>query len=386
MPTYSVDRSSGPDGADPQTPGAAGHDGRFPPKNLDDVLAPISAESPAGEPLRYTGIYDKVREARRADDPSLPQGEWQSALKRADFAAAASLCFDALAHRSKDLQLGVWLAEAWAQSYGVRGVAVGLRMLAKLCDRFWETMFPALAEGVDARVALLDWLDDTLALRLRLTPLSSPSAGAPFSVSDWEMARAGVGRDNDEAGTMAWEAVLSRTSQSGRGHWQALHADLGEILRARDELERATLARTGAPSVLPRMADVLRNVAGVVEYAMRALGADPAGASGSGSGSAVASATSAPVVAHFALAPTIQSASATGAAAGPIQTRAEAYLRLSEAADFLLRTEPHSPVPYLIMRAVSWGNMSLGELLHEFVNQTDDLVAIQVLLGMRRRD
>ena len=43
-------------------------------------------------------------------------------------------------------------------------------------------------------------------------------------------------------------------------------------------------------------------------------------------------------------------------------------------------------MPYLIMRAVSWGNMSLAELLHEFVGGADDLVAIQVLLGMRKKE
>lgn len=71
---------------------------------------------------------------------------------------------------------------------------------------------------------------------------------------------------------------------------------------------------------------------------------------------------------------------------GPIQSRAEAYLRLTEAADYLLRTEPHSPVPYLIKRAVGWGNMSLAELLMELVGSPDDLVTIQRLLGMRGRE
>ena len=71
---------------------------------------------------------------------------------------------------------------------------------------------------------------------------------------------------------------------------------------------------------------------------------------------------------------------------GPITSRTDAYVRLTEAADYLLRTEPHSPVPYLVKRAISWGNMSLAELLYEFVGNTDDLVAIQRLLGMRERE
>jgi predicted component of type VI protein secretion system len=69
-----------------------------------------------------------------------------------------------------------------------------------------------------------------------------------------------------------------------------------------------------------------------------------------------------------------------------IASRADAYYRLAEAAEYLLRTEPHSPVPYLVKRAVQWGNMSLAELLYEFVGSPDDLVAIQRLLGMRGKE
>ena len=55
-------------------------------------------------------------------------------------------------------------------------------------------------------------------------------------------------------------------------------------------------------------------------------------------------------------------AAARQVSAGPIQSRAEAYKRLGEAADYLIKAEPHSPVPYLVKRAVAWGNMSFGEL------------------------
>jgi type VI secretion system protein ImpA len=71
---------------------------------------------------------------------------------------------------------------------------------------------------------------------------------------------------------------------------------------------------------------------------------------------------------------------------GAITSRADAYYRLAEASEYLMRTEPHSPVPYLVKRAVQWGNMSLAELLYEFVGNPDDLVAIQRLLGMRGRE
>ena len=53
---------------------------------------------------------------------------------------------------------------------------------------------------------------------------------------------------------------------------------------------------------------------------------------------------------------------ASGAPAGPIASRDEAYRRLREVAEFLRKTEPHSPVPPLLDRAVRWGNMSFEKL------------------------
>ena len=45
--------------------------------------------------------------------------------------------------------------------------------------------------------------------------------------------------------------------------------------------------------------------------------------------------------------------------------------------------EPHSPTPYLVKRAVSWGDMTLTELLRELVNDDNNLKAILSLLGLK---
>jgi predicted component of type VI protein secretion system len=66
-----------------------------------------------------------------------------------------------------------------------------------------------------------------------------------------------------------------------------------------------------------------------------------------------------------------------------IQSREDAYRRLAEAAEYLLRTEPHSPTPYLVKRAVAWGSMPLTELLQELVQSEGDLQQLYGLLGMR---
>jgi type VI secretion system ImpA/VasJ family protein len=76
----------------------------------------------------------------------------------------------------------------------------------------------------------------------------------------------------------------------------------------------------------------------------------------------------------------------SAAASGPIRSRAEAYQQLSEIADYLNKIEPHSPTPYLIRRAVAWGDMSLADLLKELVGDNPaNLKAIYSLLGIKEQ-
>ncbi|HSS77214.1 MAG TPA: type VI secretion system ImpA family N-terminal domain-containing protein, partial [Thermoanaerobaculia bacterium] len=101
-----------------------------PAVDLETLLTPISADAPAGEPLRYSGLYDAVEAARREDDPELPQGVWQTALKRADWREVERLCLEALETRGKDLQVAAWLLEAWTRSDGLTGTLRGLALMA----------------------------------------------------------------------------------------------------------------------------------------------------------------------------------------------------------------------------------------------------------------
>jgi len=78
----------------------------------DDLLKPIPGDNPSGANLRYSPIYDKIKEARFEDEDSAPQGEWQHERKKADFLGVINMAGEALANQTKDLQLAAWLAEA----------------------------------------------------------------------------------------------------------------------------------------------------------------------------------------------------------------------------------------------------------------------------------
>ena len=68
-----------------------------------------------------------------------------------------------------------------------------------------------------------------------------------------------------------------------------------------------------------------------------------------------------------------------------IVDRSHAYRLLQLIADYLERQEPHSPTPYLLRRAVSWGQMSLAELMQEIVREEGDLNRYLALLDKSAR-
>jgi len=86
---------------------------------LDTLLAPLADQARCGPSLLHDPVFDAIREARREDDASLPQGVWTAPLKKADWPAVTRLCTQVLATRSKDVQVAAialrmpapWLAD-----------------------------------------------------------------------------------------------------------------------------------------------------------------------------------------------------------------------------------------------------------------------------------
>ncbi len=356
------------------------------------ALTPLSGEAPAGPSLRYDPVYDAIREARRQDDPSLPVGVWQTAAKRADWDLAIRLCREVLDQRSKDLQVACWLTEALVQRHGFSALGPSIRLLADLCEAFWDDgLHPEIDDGdVGARVAPLEWLNDKLPTLLQTLPLTR-SGGAPpvgYSFADYENAqRNQLAAVRDPRGVVAALArsggptlaeIEASAQATALSFHHAQHARLAEALVAIDLLSAALDERCGrqAPGMVG-LRDGCLALQGWVDTMLRAKGEEPE------------MAQTHPVESESvderdpdldpAADPSTPDEPTYGA--GPIRTREEAYFWLAEAADFLMRSEPHSPTPYLIHRALGWANMPLHEVLLEVSRGRNDLSAVFDFLG-----
>ena len=127
--------------------------------DIDVILAPLPGDNPAGENLRYTPVYDEIKEARRADDP-LDRGDWDREIKTSDWDRVIALSVEALTEKTKDLQIAAWLSEALTRTEGFEGLIVGLKILAGFLSNFWDTVYPEIDEDDRLkRGRMTDWMD-----------------------------------------------------------------------------------------------------------------------------------------------------------------------------------------------------------------------------------
>jgi type VI secretion system protein ImpA len=69
-----------------------------------------------------------------------------------------------------------------------------------------------------------------------------------------------------------------------------------------------------------------------------------------------------------------------------LNDRQRAYSVLEEIGDYLMQVEPHSPVPYLIKRAVAWGQLNAAELYQEVFQKSGGRIDVFELLGLESRE
>ena len=357
------------------------------------LLAPISEERRGGESLRFDPLYDEVKKLREEDDASLPQGVWQRELKKADWPGVARLSSEALTTRTKDLQIAAWLAEAWIHIDAFIGLARGLRLVEGLCRDFWDDLHPPIGDdgNLDPRLAPIGWMVEKLVMPIKSVRITAPATEdtAPYAWRDWETGQylIKLAASDSAAATKAQErgmvpnAKFMISVSLTPAVWLAERArDLHAAVTALDALDAVLRERCGE-ALAPSLTPIRTPLTAIQNFLARVLdertqrGELPSPAS---------EAPAVPQEESMTVAVDTSTAPQPVAAGGPVASRAEAYQRLREAADYLMRTEPHSPVPYLVRRAVSWGNLSLAELLEELMHKNADLPTIYQLLGIKK--
>jgi type VI secretion system protein ImpA len=338
--------------------------------STDQLLNPISADRPSGADLAFSPELDAITLARKFDDPSLDQGEWLTDLKEADWDFVVKRCAALLEQKSKDLRLAVWLAEAGAKKYRMRGLGEGLRVLAGLFERFWDLGLYPEADGDDhdQRIGNLSWILARIPSLLREMPVTDGN-GSRYSLVDFEMARKNP--NNPDLKLTDLDNAKRANSAKFRAEFAA---DAQYCMDAILQLEKAADDRLGQDS--PGFS-AAREAVKTMLHLMPSSGA-------------AAAVAVAPVQTYESIEndqgmPHMPVAVQSGPP-GAINTRADAIAQLRAVAEFFRRTEPHSPVSYFADKAANAGEQDLHEWLRSVVKDPGSLSHIEELLGVKSQD
>lgn len=349
--------------------------GGVPVIDVESLLKPISDDSPSGPDLRVVPGDETIARAKelrtelsREQDPEGKGREprWPEALKH---------CESALRTQSKDLELIAWLCEALTRIEGFSGLERGLDLLLRATGEFWDTIHPGVDEDgitLPIRARPMSWLGSSADF-LRGVKQVPITGGDGHSWADYENSQ----RLDDPSLPPERRSELAELGFISGEQWRS-----GLAATPGDSLEGLVSALAGCEAKIEaleafcgeRFADEdppnlypLRSLLGEVRELLASQGGEAAAE---------------PAAAE---APAAAATPAAAAPKGPLASRSDALRQLREVAEYFRKIEPHSPVSYLIQRAVRWGEMSFEELLVDLTRNDNVLAHIRETLGLDKK-
>ena len=344
---------------------------------FEDLIAPIPGDEPAGESVPFS-VRQKLEEHRKEinpadfaeDDPLRP-----AEPKRANWPSIIDLAKETLTSTSKDMLVAARLTEALVKEHGFAGARDGLHLLRLLTEECWDRVNPIIEDGdVEVRAGAFNWLDDPdrgarFPNTLRAVPLVSIE-GEGYGWQQWKLLQEG-------RGPLTAETFDRAIQVTPREQCQAQVDDLAEGLQELEQLGNSLTEKMNstAPSLLA-LRKALTECHTLAQQILERKG---------------------PALDQMPELPeeTAEETSQNGAAAPArdresvpraMRTRADIYRQLSEAANLLQQIEPHSPIPYLIQRAVALGMLPFPKLMRELIRDDGILNELNRELGIREEE
>lgn len=405
--------------------------------SLDRLLTPIEEAAPCGiylkgeralfRPLRnqFNIAQTSFRKLSQSPDPSEID---DLVMENGNaWAALAEQLVDVTASQSKDLELMSWLAVSQLfSSSPLEGFAASLQLIRRCVTDYWESVQPQTPENklraaddagkrkerfeltLRPLLQLLGENEETgLAVTpLRMLPLIDDIDFVFYQNADRHMSKAELHEKVKAA--MSWEKedVLARVHQyqAVLDALDALEQALGENAKAEGiaapscrflkqqvshnlNAIRSLTEGLLVPWPLDQAAKPLPTPAPVVEEVAVTEDTDAAAASATGAEPSPQS-----IVADAMVQPDmVQAINGAAPQAGMVPTapqqiydRDQAFAQLRLIADYFARTEPQSPVSYLIEKAIRWGYTPLQDLMQELLaGNQNQLARIDELTGMQ---
>lgn len=371
--------------------------------DFETLLAPIAGANPAGGPLPFL-VRKKLEDSRIEIDPSAfadNDPRKPEKFQPADWEGITQLAQETLARTSKDMMVAARLTEALVKLHGFTGLRDGLRLLRRLTQECWERVHPLIpppptasdgdpdaeeaarveyAEALDARAAAFNWLDDENRAGLfpntvRMVPLTKVNDQRGYGWRHWKESQKPPGPDGQPGrGTVTAEAFDQAVAATPREYCQTVGDDLAECSTDLAELTKILGEKMGEQA--PGLSQVRRALLECQELAQQIL---------KRKGPAPVAAKAVPSDPADSAAP--EQVDAAPPAPKPL-TRDDVLSRLADASALLLEMEPHSPIAYLVQRAVKLARLPLPDLMRVLVRDPAVLGQLDrdLDLGLERQD
>lgn len=329
--------------------------------DLDALLKPVSEESPSGENLEYDPAFQDLERISAGKAGTYdPISQNTVGAEEPDWHRVRTLALELFA-RTRDLRVAFHLMRALLLQHGLPGLSSGLALIAGLTDRFWPSLYPRLIEDEDndpvERInALANLVDTDRFLHfLSTTTIVEARGVGRFTIRDLDLAQDRVAARKDEA--VASMSML-------QGAWQEASPEENAARQAAIEDALAFLKQIEArfnehTHTAPDFTALFRMLQTVRAFYSDMLGGQ-VGSESSGAaelGAVVASGTG-------------------GSAIGGLTSRTDAVRVLRQVSDFLKRTEPSSPAPMLIDRAVKLLEMDFADIVRELMPDARDRIEL----------
>ncbi len=354
--------------------------------NIASLLAPISKKQPTGCNIREdqpaNQLYRKIKEARlsaRAIERQQIQGVEINI--KADWANVYTLAQDILQNYSKDLEVTAWLIEASLREHGFTGLYTGFSLARQLIERYWDTLYPLPDEdGIQTRVAPFAGLngeetEGTLIAPIALVPLTEEHTVGPFALWQYHQALEIIKIPDEEKrkqritnGAITFDIIKAAASETSPAFMQTLYLQLQTCLEEYKQLNAVLEEKCGHDA--PPSSRILKQLNSCLDC-LQVIGKE----SLQPSLELAMTEQIEPTVSKMTVSP-------NNTPSDGVKTREQILQSLLEAADFFRRTEPHSPIPYVLERTVHWAKLPLPQLLKELIEDNAALIKIGNLTGI----
>ncbi|EKZ6359577.1 TPA: type VI secretion system protein TssA [Klebsiella aerogenes] len=334
--------------------------------NIDEFLAPVSAEQPCGENLEYDADFQAMEQAMQGKAEQ-QFGDTIIPAEPADWTTVEKLAAGLLS-RTKDLRVMLALTQAWTKRRGLSGYADGLLLVQQALSLYWQPIYPLLEEygetdpfyrinalaGLSDKSALTSALRNAVLLRSNGDELLLRDAQALLDGSKTECADYPGGRSRliDE---------LARGGQPGIDAILAIHQRLQTIR----EILSDCLGESGVPEM-----EQLQKTVGIVAGACQITDISSFHASREESAGSE----------HQAI-PDALAPSAVDWRSAQISSRAEAQQMLEKVKQYFAQHEPSHPAPLMIERVQRLIELDFMDIIRDLA--PDGVHQLENIFGRR---